>query len=453
KLAADGDGGLAIAMIDLADLDVDDGQLDEAVALYDRALVKAKDHPLAVLGKSLARAEASVQTTDAIEDLNVKLEKNFGPRVTAYRNLALAVAYTSIEDYARSLEALRKATGNPKATPIEARFLARVAWAHLQRGALADAATFRKPIAWYGKGKAEDDPVVSLFDAGLALAAGVPSKALDKSSKLKGVRASIVRAYADIDLGKAKDAVTEMDEVLQKAPENLEAQILHAWGRVIAANDAKNDKDKAAAFDALEKLARKAKTKLGRHALGMAYYQTGDFKNAQPQLEQALAEVSDEEPNPFAYRTRTALADILLANNDSAGAKKLLDQALDVQTGNAGYFPARATQAKVLMKDGDGDKALEMLAPLTKEDGAMTPASELTLAEGLCNHKTPAVTAKDKADAEQILTDIKDKVQPPGEVGRVAATCDPKLPEKLGVPVVDGKEAPKAPTSSHRHHH
>ncbi|HET9992585.1 MAG TPA: hypothetical protein VFQ65_28825, partial [Kofleriaceae bacterium] len=452
KQAADGDDGLAVAMIDLADVDTDDGMLDEAIALYDKALAKAKDHPLAVLGKSLARAESSVQTTDAIEDLNVKLEKNYGPRVNAYKNLALAVADSSIEEYARSLEALRKATGNPKSMPTEPRFLARVAWAHLQRGALADAANFRKPIAWYGKSKPEDDPVVKLFDAGLDLAGGLPSKALDKAAKLVGVRPSIVRAHALIDTGHAKDAVAEMDDALKKAPDNLEAQIVHEWARMVAAADAKNDKEKTAAADALEKLARKAKTKLGRHALGMAYYQIGDMKNAQPALEQALADISDEEPNPLSYRTRTALADILLSNNDSAGAKKQLDQALDTTTGNSGYFPARAMQAKVVLKDGDADKALDLLGPLTKEDGAMTPQSELTLAEALCTHKTPAPTAKDKADAEQILTDIKDKIQPPSEVGRVAATCDPKLPEKLGVPVPTGDGSTK-PATTHHHHH
>ena len=453
KVAAEGDEGLPVAMIDLADLDVDDGNLDDAFALYDKVLAKSKDHPLAVLGKSLARAESGVQTTDAIEDLNVKLEKNYGPRVTAYRNLALALADVGIEDYAHSLEALRKAHAS-KNMPTEPRFLARIAQAYLERGSLSLAAQFRTPIAWYGKGTPEDDPVVKLFDAGLDLAGGVPSKALDKASKLVGIRASILRAYSDIDLDKGKDAVDEMDDVLKKAPENLEAQILHAWARALAGADAKNEKEKTAGLDSLEKLARKAKTKLGRHALGMAYYQLGDFKNAQSQLEQAVTEVTDDEPNPLAYRTRTALAGILLSNNDAAGASKQLEQALDPATGNHGYLPARAMQAKVMLKNGDADHALELLEPLTKEDGAMTAASELTLGEALCTRK--GATAKDKSDAEAILTGLKDKIQPPTELGRVAAICDPKLPEKLGVPVPPGDGTtpkPVAPTGSHRHHH
>ena len=115
KAAADGDDGLPVAMIDQADLLVDEGSLDEALALYDKALAKSKDHPLAVLGKSLARAESTVQANDAIDDLNVKLDKNFGPRVTAYRNLALALAEAGIEDYVHSAEDLKKATAQPSA--------------------------------------------------------------------------------------------------------------------------------------------------------------------------------------------------------------------------------------------------------------------------------------------------------------------------------------------------
>ncbi len=452
KIAADGDDGLPVAIVDLADLDVDDGNLDEALALYDKVLAKSKDHPLAVVGKSLARAESSVQTTEAIEDLSVKLEKNYGPRVSAYRNLALALAYDGTEDYAKGIESLRKAHAS-KSMPTEPRFLARIAQAYLDRGSLSLAAQFRTPIAWYGKGKPDDDPVVKLFDAGLDLAGGLPSKALEKAGKLTGVRANIVRAYADIDLGKSKDAVDEMDLVLKTAPDNLEAQILHNWARALAGFDAKNDKEKTAGIEALEKLARQAKTKLGRHALGMTYYLMGDFKNAQTQLEQAVAELTDEEPNPLAYRTRTALADILLANNDATGASKQLDLALDPATGNHGYLPARAMQAKVMLKNGDADHALELLEPLTKEDGAMTSSSELTLGEALCSRK--GATAKDKSDAEAILTGLKDKIQPPTELGRVAAICDPKLPEKLGVPVPTGDgAAPKvvAPTGGHHHH-
>ena len=443
KAAAEGDDGLVVAMIDQADLLVDDGSLEEGLALYDKALAKSKDHPLAVMGKSLARAEASVQTTEAIDDLNVKLDKNFGPRVTAYRELALALADAGIEDYPSSIASLRKAMAG-KTPLLEPRFLARVAWAHYTRGELAEAANARKPIAWYGKTKAEDDPVVQLVDAAFLLASGLPEKSLDLASKLTGVRASILKAYADLDLNKAKDAVAEMDEVLKKAPDNLEAQILREEARMLAAA---NDKDRAPAADALEKLARKAKSKIGRHALGMAYFMVGDVKNAQPQLEQAIADLSEESPNPLAYRTRTALAEILLAANDIPGAGKQLDEALKV---NSGYFPTLAMQAKVVLKNGEPDRALGLLAPLMKEEGTTPPPVQLTLAEALCTHK--GATAKDKDDGAGILTKIKDAIQPPSELGRVAVLCDPKLPEKLGVPVPTDPNAPKSGGSHHHHH-
>ncbi len=442
KQAADGADGLPVAMIDQADLLVDEGSLDEAVALYEVALGKAKDHPLAMVGRALGRAEASVQTDKAIDDLNVKLERNFGPRITAYRNLALALAEASIEDYARSLEALKKATGSHP--PVEPRFLSRVAWAHLARGDLLAAATARQRVAWYGKSKAEDDPEVMLVDAGLFLASGLPEKALDYASKLEGVRGRVLRVYAEIDLGKPKDALADADAVLKKAPDNLEAQILREEARMLAGPD----KEKAAGADALEHLAHKVKSKLARHALGMGYFLTGDAKNAQPQLQQAIADVGDDSPNPLAYRTHAALAEILLAANDIKGAGDQLDESLKL---NSGYFPARGLQAKIVLRNAEPDRALQLIEPLTKEEGAMTPSAFLTLAEALCARK--GASDKDRAQAETLIEQNKDKVQPPAEVGRVAAVCDPKLPEKLGLPVAAEPGAAKPSGGGHHHHH
>jgi predicted nucleic acid-binding protein len=58
KAASEGDDGLLVALIETADLQADDGQLDDALATYDKAAAKAKDHPLIVVGRALARAEA-----------------------------------------------------------------------------------------------------------------------------------------------------------------------------------------------------------------------------------------------------------------------------------------------------------------------------------------------------------------------------------------------------------
>ncbi len=430
KAAGEGDDGLVVAMIEQADLMVDDGQLEEALALYDKATAKSKDHPLAVAGRSLGRAEASVQVNEAIDELSVKLSQNIGPRVGSYRNLAMALANIGIEDYPKAVEALRKSTALKP--PNEPRFWARVAWAHYTNGDLAETAKARARIAWYGKSKAEDDPTVQLVDAALLLASGLPEKALDQASKIDGVRPRLLRVYALIDLGKAKEAMAEADEVLKKAPENVEAAILREQAHMMGSDG----KERAEAADALEKLARKSKSKLGRHAYGVALLATGDAKGAQAQLEQALTDVNENSPNPLKYRTHTALAELLLDANDIAGAGKQLDEALKA---NSGYFPTLGLQARIVLRNNEPDRALDLLGPIFEESAAVTPQLELTLAEALITHK--GSTAKQKEQAKALLIKVKDHVPGP-EVSRVAALLDPKLPKELGLPEPGSATAP-----------
>lgn len=421
KSAADGDAGLPIAMIDLADLLVDEGKLDEAIPLYDKALAKSKDHPLAVLGKAMALAESTVDSNAAIDDLSVKLDKNLGPRVNAYRNLAFSLAQANIEDYVKSNEALKKATAKP---PVEPRFWARVAWAHYIKGDFASAANARGKIAWYGKNKAEDDPTVQLVDAALLIASGLPDKALDLASKIEGLRPRLLRAYAQLDLKDAKGAIESLDAILEKAKDNLEAQILMEEAKMLAAT---SDKDRTAASEALEKLARKAKSKLGRHALGMGYFLTGNLKDAQTQLEQAITDVNEEAPNPLSYRTRTALAEILLANGDIPGAGKQLDQALAT---NSGYFPTRVIQARVVLRNNEPDRAIDLLTAVIKELEKIPPDITLMQIEAACASKK--TTNKQKDEAKAAVPGLKGQVADE-ELGRVAAVCDPKLAAELGL--------------------
>jgi tetratricopeptide (TPR) repeat protein len=308
-------------------------------------------------------------------------------------------------------------------------------------GNLAETAKARARIAWFGASKAEDDPTVQLVDAGLLLASGLPEKALDLATKLDGVRPRLIRAYALLDLGKAKEAIAEADAVLEQAPENVEAELLRQQARAIGLDG----KERLAAADELEKLARRAKSKLGRHALGMALLGMGDTKGAQSQLEQAVADVNETSPNPLAYRTHTALAELLLAADDLEGARAQLEKALAV---NSGYFPTLALQAKVALRVGDADRALDLLMPIFNEQAAVTPGLELTLAEALIVSKKS--TAKQKEQAKEILGRIKDKV-PAAELGRVAALLDPKLAEELGGASSEAAPAPepaKAPTKA-----
>ena len=438
KAAADGDDGLVVAMVDTADLLVDDGQLDEAIAVYDRASAKAKDHPLIIVGRSLGRAEAAVQNDEVIGDLSVKLTGDLPPRLKAYRDLALSLADTVLQDYTKAKEALIKATGG-KRPPNEPRFWARVAWAHYTRGDLAATSSARSRIVWFGKARAEDDPVVQLVDAGLLVATGLPDKALALADHLQGVRPLLLRAYADIDLGKPKDARKEAEDALKKSPENIEAKILREQARMMSSDG----KERADATDALEKLARGSKSKIGRHALGVAHFANGNLKEAQAQLEQSIADLSDDAPNPLAYRSRTTLAEILLASGDVPGADKQLDAALAL---NSGYFPARGLKAKVSLRQGDPDHALELLGPVFDEmKDAVPPGLQLVYAEAVGTRKK----SPDRANAAAVLQKIKDQVPQP-ELSRAAAAIDPKLPKELGIPEPTSGDAPAKPSDTKR---
>lgn len=435
--AAEGSDGLVIAMIDAADLLVDDGQLDDALAIYAKVNEKAKDHPLVVVGRAIGRAEASVANDETIGDLSVKLAKDLPARLSAYRYLAQSLANTGIESYPAANDALRKATAQHP--PMEPRFWSRIAWAQYARGDLAKAADARSRVVWFGQGKAEDEPTSQLFDAALLLASGQPEKALALADKLQGVRSRLVRAYADLDLAKPKDAQKEAEAILEKSPDNVEAQILREQARMTGSEG----KERTEATEALEKLARRAKSKIGRHALGTAHFTNGNMKDAQTALEQAIAEITDDAPNPLVYRTRTTLAEILLDAGDIAGAGKQLDEALKV---NSGYFPTRAMQAKVVLRHGEPDRALDMLKPIFEEIGTVPPALRLLYAEAIGTRKN--ATAKDKDAAAAVLREIKDQV-PAAELSRAAANVDPKLPKELGVAEPAAADAaapaPKAP--------
>lgn len=440
KGAGDGDDGLVVAMVDYGNLLVDDGKLDEAIAAFDKATAKQKDHPLAVVGKALGRVENAVDVDQALNDLNDKfkdLDKQ--PRVAAYRSLGMSIGNLSTEDYAKAAEQLTKAkAGTP---PGEPRFWARVAWANYVRGDLKSTAEARAKCVWYSNGKKpDDDPPVQLVDAGLLLASGLPEKALDLATKIEGVRSHVLRAYALIDLGKAKDAMAEAQGVLKTAPENLEAKVLLQEGTMMS-----DEKARENAANELVGLSRKSNSKIASHALGVAYLAAGDTAKAKEALTKAVTDVSEAAPNPFEYRTHTALAEIALAANDLPEAGKHLDESLKL---NAGYFPTLALQAKVVLRNNDPDRAMDLLKPIYKESSAVTPSVQLTLAEALITHK--GASQADKDQAKQILTDIKDKA-PAAEVSRVAALLDPKLPKELGLPEPEAPGGKPAPVVPKRH--
>lgn len=432
KEAAEGEGGIIAARVDLADLTADDGKLDEALALYDAVLKDKKDHPLALLGKSLARAENDVESTAAFDDLKVKLDKPLGKRVLGYRQLALAFANIGLEDYPRAREAAAAATG-----VSEARFQSRLAWLELQLGNVTEAAKAREKVLWFGKNKAEPDPGAILVDMGLDVAASLGEKAMEQAGKLEDLRARRLAAWALIDLNRPKEALEEAEKLLAKAPENLEGKALRDYAKVVG-----GAKDRDAAMASLEKATRGAKSKVVQHLLGQALVRTGKIKEGQAELARAVADVSEEHPNPIIYRTRTELASLLIADGKLEEAAKELEEALKA---NPGFLPARGAQAQLLLKNGKADEAYLLLKPIVEESRVITPAIAMAWAEALATHK--GSNAKDKQQAAETLKKLKADGAPVSaeELKRVAALIDPKLGEELGVGGGDKKPARPPP--------
>ena len=476
KSAADGDDGLVVATIDHANVLVDDGKLDDALALFKKALDKSKDNPLAIIGQSLANSEASHNVDDVIGELNAKFVIDRLPsRVAAYRWLALASASIAIDDYKGAGEAVQKAVlGKP---PSEPRFWARVAWVYYKLGRpatggdgrhsdLVAATEARANCIFFTGKKAEPDPAMQLVDAGLLLAIGVPETVLDVAAKIDGVRPKLLRTYALLDLGRANDARALAEEILKAAPgstgasceadnkqANLEAKVLCEQARMLAGVGT----ERLQASEALAGLASAAKNQIPRHALGTAYLiirdappvdaRTGsNLDNAKKYLRRAIDEIKDEEPNPLVYRTYAALAEIALSENDSKVADEMVDKALAV---NPWYFPTRALQARSRLRNADPDGALAVLEPIFAEPAAITGPAMLTKAEALIVRK--GATAKDKDAAKQLVVAAKDR---PGlqaeDIRRVAALIDPKLPDDLGLPVLDGAPKPGKPAIRRR---
>ncbi len=106
-----------MAMLDLADLDADDGNLADALALYDRVLKKVPGHRIALLGNALARAEADFEADPVLEEVNAKQTygtperelEELGPRVIAYRDLAFALANCDTDRFDDAIKQEQKA--------------------------------------------------------------------------------------------------------------------------------------------------------------------------------------------------------------------------------------------------------------------------------------------------------------------------------------------------------
>ena len=128
-------------------------------------------------------------------------------------------------------------------------------------------------------------------------------------------------------------------------------------------------------------------------------------RRAKDAFTKALADITDDAPNPVAYRSETGLAQLALEGGNIEDAAKHLDAALAL---NKKYFAARALQAKVVLKNGEGDRAVRFIDALDKDTNGATKTNtdvQLVYAEALATQKGAKPEDKDKAKA--ILVAIK----------------------------------------------
>lgn len=419
EAAEAGGQGSVVATISRANMLLDAGDLTAAEARYEQAFDRIKDHPLALVNEALLNFERSGEPADIKGALSVRLAEESGPRLDAYKALALALVHYLIEDYAQFDENLARATGVP-----EPRFHARVALAHLLRGNLQAAGEERAAIVWHSKDAAQPHPLVQLFDAELLWLSGLPEQAIEKLGELAGVRAHLVRGRALYDLGKDEEALAELDALLEIAPNDWEGQVWRATVAMVARR-----KERDAADSALAELGRKHKSKMVRYVHGTAYQHLGRADEARSRFEQSLAGVSESTPNPLAYRAHVALAEMDLADDRASSALEHVEKALEQ---NPGYLPAAAIKGRIQVAQGQHEAAVTSLAQVIEEPGATASAAvELAYAEALVSR--PRADKKARETAREAVRRAQSKGASEEELTRVAPLVDEALLEELGV--------------------
>lgn len=425
-----GGEGPVIATISLADIRLDNGRYDDARALYERALGRAKNHPWAYIGHSLALSERSIEIDKAVADLNVGIPGKRGPRVEGYKHLAMATALLSQEDYKSFAAELDKAEA-----VSDPRFLVRVALLRAQQGKLAEAAKARAEIKWYAD-KPQPDPLVGILDAELRLASGLARDAYAGVEKVDGLRASRLRGRALFDLGKAADAREELGEALKIAPKDLELQ---AWAEAAHFLASEGDERKKA-DEALDSLGRNAKSNAVRVPHGIALAVVGRAQAAREKLERSLKDVSDEYPNPLAYRAHVAIAELDLAEGKAPSAIEHVKKALEA---NPGYLPAHDLMGRLLI-DTAPDQALPHLTEVVNAEVG-TVGAELAFARAVMPSDKPEV----KKAAADALRRARQKGATAEQLALVVPLVDPALAAELGVPA-DAGASPRKKSGGRR---
>lgn len=423
--AAGQDTGTVVAMIDGADMLADDGDFDRAMKLYGAALEAAPEHPLALVGRTILRAEQSRELEQAAADLAVVGAVKDAPRVDSYRNLASAILAYAREDYPTFLRSLGKSVG-----VAEPRYQARAGLAWLLSGEISNAAGVRARIKWYGLGKPELQPQVAALDAELYLAYGLPRRALAAIGEVGGVRAHLVRGRASLDQGDYEQALAQFEAALSLAPDDRDAQVWREVARFLA----KGGEERKSADAALVALRGSLATRLPDFLQGWAHAQIG-ATDARELLEASLENPTPAEPNPLEYRAHVALAKLDFEAGELDAAQKQLHASLEQ---NGGYIPAHGLLGRVQLATGQPDAAVAALQRVVDE--RMADASlELAYAQALVSR--PNASDSDRERARQAVQRAVEKGASGDELARVAWAVDSAMAEEMGIPSPEGEKS------------
>ncbi len=419
--AADKGGqGPAVAAVSLADMMLDEGEFEKARVIYDRALKKSPRHSWAFIGRALTRSERSAEIQEAVADVNVGVPQKRGPRVEAWKQLAIASAYLTQQDFEGFTKALEKAVG-----VAEPRFLARLGLLRLHEGKLAEAAKTRAEIRWYAD-KPQPDPLVVSLDAELRLASGMAREAHAAVAKEGGLRSANLRGRALFDLGRWDEALAELDQALQIAPKDWALQIWAEAARLVVAGG----DERGRIGEALDSLGRGSRSKSARVPQSVALIKIGRAPAARDKLELSLKDVSLEYPNALAYRAHVELARLDMAGGDQAKAAAHVEKALAL---NAGYLPAHDLACQLLLATAI-DKARSHCDEVVKADVASADA-ELAFART----RSPPASDEDRKAAADALRRARKKGASTDALQSLIADVDADLFDELGVPKPRGR--------------
>jgi tetratricopeptide (TPR) repeat protein len=408
--------GTVLAAIDLGDYEFDEGSSGAAMELYNTVLEKHEGHPLALVGRSLVRAEESRDRELLMKDVSIGLERIRGTRVGAYKQLAQAMTRYFFEDYDKFKARLKSAVNVE-----EPRFLARVALGHIDAGDLGTAAGIRDEIRWHSE-KPQPHPLVTQVNAEIFWHTGDARAALETIGEQKGVRAASLRGRSLFDLGKHTEALAEFEAALEKAPKDL---MLQTWAHATRLVLAKSRDDIAKAEEELNRLRLGAKSRSVVYPHGAALLIRGKADAARDRLESSIAEIPEADyHNPLEYRVRTTLATIDLAGGKIGEAATQLQEALKL---NQGYLPALDTMGQ-LLAESDPAEALNVLKPVVAAE-ATTAGGDVAFARALL----PIKTDVDKKAAADALRRAKKKGASDEAMAPVINEVDEDLFEELGV--------------------